>query len=80
LGRQARYLTHGTTARIESLVVSLGLTMSGALAIDYTHTGDRPQVNTRRMWLGSGNVEEETWEVGTQQANKACRTLRLREC
>jgi hypothetical protein len=32
--------------------------MSGALAIDYTHTGDRPQVNTRRMWLGSGNVEE----------------------
>lgn len=32
--------------------------MSGALAIDYTHTGDRPQVNTRRLWLGSGNVEE----------------------
>jgi len=32
--------------------------MSGALAIDYTHTGDRPQVNTRRMWLSSGNVEE----------------------
>jgi hypothetical protein len=32
--------------------------MSGALAIDYTHTGDRPQVYTRRMWLGSGIVEE----------------------
>ena len=44
--------------------------MSGALAIDYTHTGDRPQVNTRRMWLGSGNVRGGTREVGTQQAIK----------
>jgi len=32
--------------------------MSGALAIDYTHTGDRPQVYTQRMERGSGIVEE----------------------
>jgi hypothetical protein len=44
--------------------------MSGALAIDYTHTGDRPQVNTRRMWLSSGNVEEGPGKLGLNKLIK----------
>jgi hypothetical protein len=44
---------------MESSLDSHGLTMSGALANDYTHTGDRPQVYTRRIGHGSENVNLE---------------------